>query len=135
LEANVRVFQWTKCPNCGRDWGVRLAGSIAAQQLRPRRSLWPLALPIRRPRFNEAEVWDCSCGARLRVARRRNRTRNFLLAGAIALVWAVICFKTGFVWNHPLLSWFLGIFVVILPLVVSGAGKHQVQVVPESASP
>ena len=129
----MRIFQWTKCPNCGRDWGMRLASSIAAQQLRPRSSLWALALPMRRPRFEESEVWDCSCGARLRVARRRNRARNFLLVGAIALLWAMIWFKTGLVWNHPLLSWFLGIFVIILPLILSGAGKHEVQVAQPAA--
>ena len=89
---------------------------------------------MRRPGFDESEVWACSCGAKLRVARRRNRARNFLIAGIIALLWAMICFNTGLVWNHPLLSWFLGVFVVILPLILSGAGKHEVQVVGQPAA-
>ena len=129
------ALQWTKCLVCGRDWSLRLATSTAVRQLTARRSVWALALPTAPPQFDSSEVWVCSCGARLRVGRRRNRARNFVLAGTIALIWGTVCLMTGLVWHHPLLSWFLGVFVVILPLTLSGAGEHEVQVVAASAQP
>lgn len=127
------AFQWTKCPVCGRDCGARLAGLIAVRQLTARRSIGALAVPTAPPQFDSKEVWDCSCGARLHVGRRRNRARNFAISGIIVLGFAAICLLTGAVWTHPVLCWFLGVFVVILPLILSGAGKHEVQVVAESS--
>ena len=105
------ALQGTKCPVCGRDWSVRLATSTAVRQLTARRSVGALALPTALPQLDSSEAWVCSRGARLRVGRRRNRARNFVLAGTIALIWGTVCLMTGLVWSHPLLSWFLGVFV------------------------
>src|SRR5215468_4946630 len=124
---DVWTSDWTKCPACRRDWGVRLAGSMVARPLSGRPPRWALAFPIKRPGFDPSEVWDCSCGARLRVGRRRNRVRDFAMAGAIAVTWAAACFLTGAAMRFPIACWFGGTLATLSPLILSGAGKHEVQ--------
>lgn len=105
---------------------------MAAPPLTARRSWWAMALPTARPEFDFPEVLDCSCGTRLRVGRRRYRARDFTMAGMIALTWGTVCLLTAMVFKYPVFCWMFGIFVTIIPLILSGAGKHGIKVVAES---
>jgi hypothetical protein len=85
-----------------------------------------MLLPTRPPRL-EGASWECDCGARLCFARRRYRARDFLAAGAVAVVWTAAGFLTGFAAAYPRIYWFAGITLVVIALVLHGVGKHEVQ--------
>jgi len=128
----VWILSWTKCPECGRDWSLRLAAGIAERAFGGGRwrSKVRLFWPVSRPTL-ERDPWVCGCGAKLHVARRRLRAGDFLVGGVIAGIVVVIGILTDWWYSYPRLFWFTGIVLIVAALSFRGVGKYEVQLLPE----
>ncbi len=126
------ILSWTKCPECGRDWSLRLAAGIAERAFGGGRwrSKVRLFWPVSRPTL-ERDPWVCGCGAKLHVARRRLRAGDFLVGGVIAGIVVVIGILTDWWYSYPRLFWFTGIVLIVAALSFRGVGKYEVQLLPE----
>jgi hypothetical protein len=128
----VWILTWTKCPECGRDWSLRIAAGMAGRAFGDgrRRSLWRVFLPVTWPSI-EGVPWVCGCGAKLQMGRRRVRAGDLLVGGIVAGIVVVIGALTDWWYSYPRLFWFTGIVLIVAALSLRGLGKYEVQLLPE----
>ena len=122
------AFTWTRCPQCHKDWALRIVATAGARRSGNSsgvKSLWmpTPALPL------DDSPWQCDCGAQLRLGRRRFSIGDLILIVVVAAAWGAIVLVTGLAAVYPRLCWFSGILLVVIGLTLRGAGKHEVQIV------
>lgn len=129
----MSIFEWVRCPRCGRDCSLRLATVASAQRFEKRASVASLLLPVRAPSLAGSR-WQCECGTQLSIGRRPFRVRDLLAGGVVATFWIVMGLFTPVFQRFPRIYWFAGGILVVAALAFSGVGKHQVNVVEGRSS-